>query len=880
MFKKEESANFSTKNARISQSKSDQYKINQELLKQLEILISENNQLKEALTDLEKDLKEKDQSIEESQKIISKLKEEYTKAIKELQQMEKSHNELLDEMNKKSLEIKNAKKNQSLLNVLKTKNDSLSTEKKHLYKENIIMRKKILSCDNISVKIGNDIKNKDLIIENLQNKNNNMKKLMKERENIIEEQGKKIKELNNIINSKNEELKIMMNISKEINKENKINVKEITKQAVKTIKAFQNNNNKIRNHSFDFDYTKSKINNYSKYKTSFEDFELIFKNKKACFYLEEAVNEVLYIPDNLKNISKEFLINMNLKTELIKNELYSGLIRESQFVNFLQNIFGRLLKDNKGVLNIFKSVLEFKRKYFNIIKENYKMKKLLSNINNKDGSYLQKLKENIKKNNNLIKNRFIEKEKEIQNLKNEIKSLNNILTTNSIYNNNSINTTRHISSNDFKKRDKSLCELISPKNWNTLPTLESTNTNYSNLDYTSPEKINKDPIIKAKRINKKICQRKNIKKKPIQNLYNINGNDIFNFNNSMEFNKPIRTENNTTKECKSIIFFNDYDSSKTEIKNKYNYKKDIFNLQKEINNILMKSITNNETINNPINGSNNNTSKKSPRFIKINNHINKQKKDKQLFSDRFHKKVNSISILELKNTINPYSQILKTEQKDTSTNNNTIINKTLIENNAIKKFKKYSFFNSDFFINLFFKINNNIFDVFELNKYRQIYNLTNIDNIYLNFKQICNELKNKTDEINLKINKSHYLKESNIIGEKNLQNENKYFIDKSFTFFNERIISLKKFEFEFINMNDYIKNYMVSQETTIKIMYSSGKKNFKFEPIEKLFNLFEDCLSYRINEMNESIIFSRKLLIKLFKNQINCLFLSFEYNFN
>ena len=142
MYKKEEFKNLSTKNSRIIQSTNEQYKLNQELLKQLEILDSENCQLKEALTDLEKDLKEKDQSIEESQKIISKLKEEYTKVIKELQQMEKSYNELLCEMNKKSIEIKHAKKNQSLLNVLKTKNDALSNEKNNLYKENIIMKKK------------------------------------------------------------------------------------------------------------------------------------------------------------------------------------------------------------------------------------------------------------------------------------------------------------------------------------------------------------------------------------------------------------------------------------------------------------------------------------------------------------------------------------------------------------------------------------------------------------------------------------------------------------------------------------------------------------------------------------------------------------------
>ena len=131
--------------------------------------------------------------------------------------------------------------------------------------------------------------------------------------------------------------------------------------------------------------------------------------------------------------------------------------------------------------------------------------------------------------------------------------------------------------------------------------MESTGTNCSILDYNSPQKINEEPIIKAKRINKKICQRKNIKKKPKQNLYNINGNEIFNFNNSIEFNKPIKTENNTSKESKDFIFFNNYDSSKTEIKNKYSYKKDIFNLQKEINSILMRSITYNDNSNNTIN---------------------------------------------------------------------------------------------------------------------------------------------------------------------------------------------------------------------------------------------------------------------------------------
>ena len=551
-------------------SKSQEIRFNQEILKQLELLESENYQLKEALSELEKDLKEKDQSIEESQRIISKLKSEYAKAIKELQSMEKSYNELLDEMNRKSIEINKAKKDQSLLHLLKKKNDSLSNEKKNLHKENIVMRKKILSCGNISFKKEKDIKNKDLMIENLQKKIFEMKKMIKEREGIIDEQSKKIMELNEVINNKNKEMKILMNISKEINKENKINVKELTKQAVKTIKAFQNNKNRIRNFSYDlnskFFLDVLENNNKNKNnKNTFEDLENIFKNNKDAFVLslEDAINEALYIPDNMKKISKEFLANMNFKTELIKNELYSSLIREAQFINFLRNIFGKFFKDKKGFLNLFQDILTFKTRYLGVIKENHKLKIILykNNIN------MEKIKENIHKNNSLIKNRFIQKEKEIENLKNEIQSLNAILATNSINNisnNNNNSNFRHLSTNNFKKRVKSFGESGSPYIWNTLPTYESGNNTESNM-YTQDSILiaNNNNNNNNNRICKKICQRKTKEKKLKNICSNINSKDIINFNNSTEYyynnnnNKSFKTANNNNNYSYSNIS-NDY----------------------------------------------------------------------------------------------------------------------------------------------------------------------------------------------------------------------------------------------------------------------------------------------------------------------------------
>ena len=885
MPKKKFSLNIKNKNTQFYESNDAQKNDIKDLLKQLEILYSENYQLKELLSDLEKDLKDKDQSIEECQKLITKLKEEYSKVVNEFQQMEKSYNDLLDEISNKSYEIKCAQKKQSLINILQKKNDSLSNEKKNLHKENSIMRKKMLSCGNISIKIEKDIKSKDITIENLQTKNKNLIKMVKERENIIIEHSKKIKELNDIINNKNEELKIMINFSKEINKENKINVQELTKQAIKTIKTFQNNKN--RNHSADYNNSKMCLSNI---KSTFEDYEYIFKNNKITFYLEDAINDVMYIPDNLENVSKEFLINMNLKTELIKSELFSGLIRETQFISFIQKVLEKLpFNGNKGVSNIFQRIIEFKRKYINLIKENYRMKKTLAkitNINNKNNLNQQILKDNITKNNKIIKNKFIEKQNEIQKLKNEIKSLNNILITNNFQNNNRIQTSKHISFNNCKKRVKSLGGIIVTPNWNTLPSFEEIDINGSKTDNNKDNSLkkilfNKKSITaKSKRVTKKICQRANCRKKIINTISENQKealNNLLYHQNSLGYNKSNKTENNKSQDV--IIINNNYNNNslKNEIKDKKknNYKKEIFNLQNEINNILFKSLQNSHFNSNNIINSNNKTPKNNTIYIKLDNQIIKGKNKKIIFSDRIHKKKNSISSSENNNNmLNSQTSLYYKKgnfDKFESTDSNNFVD--------IKKHKKNCIFNTDFFINLFFKMNN-IFDIFEHNKYKLNYNLLDISEIYLSFKKKCNELKNKTDEINYKINKSHILTQNNFTEKENLQSERRDFFDNSFKFFNQKIISLKKFEFECINMNEYVKNYLISQEITIQIMYKMGKKYIQFEPIEKLFNLFEDCLSYRMDEMNENIIFNRKLLIKLFKNQINCLFLSFEYNFN
>ena len=743
---------------------------NLEQLKTIQNLTQENSELKEALADLEKDLKEKDQSIEESRKIINKLKDEYSKVIKEFELMEKSYNELLDELNQKTIEISEAKKTQSMMNVLINKNKpELSIDdKKLLYKQNLINKKKILSCGNIKQKNEKSkLKDMNEIIGELKNKNLIYIKIIKEKDSIIEKQIIKIKELSDLI--------------KDMNEKNKISE-----------------------------------NNY----------ENIFDKKNASLSLVNLLNDNENISDNLKDkIPEEISINMNLKNDLIKSELFSSLIREYHFKNFLKKIFDKI--NISKLIHIYQYSIENKNNYISIIKENHLLKK----ANRILFKNLLELKEQININNKIVKTKCINLIENINtnsNISNKIKKINEIKIKNK---NSNIFNNREL----FKIKENT---INSQRVLNTLPNFEENNFNEFKMDKTNI--IQNDSINNYKKINNNLINTSsNRYKKRILKCKNIEA-DIILKNNSLEFDTN-KIEGNLMQDK-----FNSTNVSLLNNKNSKNNanKNNIFKLHKEYNNIISKSVAQSN-----INDPQDEIPKNNINFFKISNaNISKKNLPK--------KNQNEIIQKEKEN------KNIKIETK-----------KNLILHNT--------FFTCDFFINMIYKTNEGIFMKEELDKYNQIYNLTSYENIYLTFKKTCNELKIMTDEMNLKINKSHNINSSNILNEPKIDYDDKQkdILDGSFKVFNERILKLKKLEFEFINMNEYIKSYLISQETTIRLMYKEGKRNAKFEPIDKLFNLFEDCLSYRINEMNENIKFNRKLLIKLFKNQINCLFLSFEYKF-
>ena len=915
----------------IRQTKMSSGAVNNELLKNIEILDAENTQLKAALSELQEDLKDKENSIEESHKIITKLKDEYSKLIKEYQNLEQINNELVseNELNKKVAE--GSKKANELISKLQKQTTDLINETNILKKENLSMKSKLISNSNSTNKKEQDLKDKDLIITDLKEKADNWVTMIKEREKLINEQSKKIRELNELISRKDEQLKMMVNFSKEINKENKSNVAELTKQAVKTIKVFYNTLNNNARNTIDNGYRVE----FKNTDTTFQDFEPILKNKRTTFLLEDAIQGMMYIPTDLKSISKEFLMDMNFKTELIKSEMYASFIREIYIVKFLEEIFAKLnIKDSENIKKISQKVIQLINNFDLILKENKKIKewnRILVQAKNNSDLFLKKFKDDVKNTMNKLKERYTyltnNIENKVQNIKNSniiirekakkeseklkgeillLKNENNKLK-NDIEELKKLLDTQKENEQLFKALEEK--ELLNNKNnnikenkipWNTViqsvpvnsfnyiqpnsaPRLNNNNYGFSNLSKIN----NKNDINENNKINNDNFSRNNNNDLNIKfnsNDSNYNNDDIRNYNNSKNNDNNHLNNNDINQINDENNSYNMNNRNKNINKKYHKKKKEISNLKEqigrvkdEINNIMLNS-------NNPnFNISDNFLSQpQKDLYIETNSNINnndinirtytiKNNNSNNNINDDLNKKIDDLQKAlnkEKNKNINLEKEIVSLKQYIDKINNDLAQQEYINKNR--EQIIKNNIFTPKFFIKMFYNINPKVFSSSELKKYYKIYNTQNINVIFDIFGKTCECLKRQIYESHFEIDTVNTDIEDNFINSRNVA------IDSSYRLVNERILKLKKLEFDFINLSEFVKNYLVSQEIIVKIIFSSDNNIIQFEPIEKLFKLFEDCLNFKIDEMNDNVIFHRKLLIKMLKNQKNCLGLSLE----
>ena len=829
--------------------------LNKELFRNIELLDNENNELKVILTELREDLKEKDNTIEESHKIINKLKDEYSKIIKDYQNLEKINNELIKENENNKNIVDNSRATNELINQLKGKNEELIDETNRLKKDNALMKTKILSNNNSLTKKDQDIKEKELIIKDLKEKGDNWLTLIKEREQIINEQSLKIKELNDNISRKDEQLKVMVNFSKEINKENKSNVQELTKQAVKTIKVFYNT---LNNTGYNILDTGNRIEVLEE-ETPSDKLENIIKNGRVSFSLEDGLNGMMYIPPGIKAISKEFLIDMNFKTELIKSELFSGIIREMQFVNFLEQIFDKLnINDMETVKDISHKVITLKISYDNLLKQNNKIKKenqILKQYIKQNDLYTQKLKENVNNNLNKLKERYLTLTMNIDSKVKTVKNNNIILKEKVKKDVQKYKTEIGLLKNEIVKLKKENVNL--KKEIEELMEVNNNPDNeLNNINKINNKEAKKDIILEIENINNFSYfgeKREN---------ENINGNNKV--NNIDNLNLNMNYGNNINRNLNHDFNSNKFISNSVshDFQNNINDNDNINNNNQDNLNIIYNEKNNNNNI-----IRNNNVDE---NYIQLQEMIKENEKYKEINSKKIEELQNLLSQEKDKN-----SELIKELNSVKLYSDELYKNISLLKQDQSKLIKK-NIFTPKLFLKLFFKINHKIFSSSEYKKYLQIYNLKDIYNIYETFKKTCESLKRKIYETHFDMNTTN----SNTDMEEYLINANnnskRMLVNSSYRAVNERILKLKKFEFDMIILNEFVKNYMVSQEMVIQIIFDSNNNVIQFEIIEKLYKLLEDGLNFKIEEMNDSVIFFRKLLIKFFKNQKNCLGLSLE----
>jgi chromosome segregation ATPase len=447
---------------------------------------------------------------------------------------------------------------------------------------------------------------------------------------------------------------------------------------------------------------------------------------------------------------------------------------------------------------------------------------LISNFNSKI--------ENIQNNNLLMKEKADKLSEEIANLKSE-----NIKLNNSIEEYKKLIDTQKENENLFKSlqegKNKSKINSFNNKliQWNNVIKIDSVNS----LKY-----IHSKPKIK-----------------PI-NINNMPNNNQSNYSNIVNYSN-IYTQAQSTKNS-------NYHKKKKEI---INLKEQVESVKNEINNIMLTSINQNErffTISNKDDIDNNDITSRS--FIDTNNNNNTnnfQKKIKNLQKLLKKEKNKNVNLEKENNSLKEHINTLNMNLTEQFNNINSTNNTEMVLSNNI--------FTPKFFINMFYDINQKIFSSSELKKYYKIYDVADLQTIFNIFVESCECLKNQLYETYFDMDSPNSDYEDNNISSKNMA------IDSSYRLVNEKIIKLKKLEFDFANLSEFVKNYLVSQEIIVKIIFDSDNDFIQFEPIEKLFNLFEECLNFKIDEMSDNVIFYRKLLIRIFKNQKNCLGLSLEY---
>ena len=822
----------------FKQSKINLEEINNALLSNVESIDNENIKLKEALNELIKDLKEKEDSLDESLNIISKLKNNYSNLFHQYQALEKKYIKLTEENEQLKLEqnFLNSKKNMS-----NESQKNFKDEINRMKKDEINMKNNLVEKKNENMKLLKENAEIKALFEDMKNKNLEYLGMIKDREDLISEYTNQIKTLDNEINNKNEQIKLLVKFSKSINDENKTNVKELTKQACQTIKLFYNNQNNINNNE-NVNKGNGCLNEIIKMILNSEDVEDLklsdnkninqnkTKNFKIALKLKDAIlNNISFDDIESGNINgiKEYLINIFIKINLLKLELFSSYIREFHYVEFLNNLIQKINYDsnsNYNLLNLRSRIIEIKSKNEKLLEQNNEMTIKLFELKNKVNElnlYIKKLKNDFVTKNNKVKEKL---EKIINIYENKIDKLNDKIAL--LY-----------KSKNSKKLNNNHDENINNLNLNIKKNI----FNYLRTDKTTSFYI----------INKSNI--KNINIKPNKNI-NQRKNFNFSLNNSIESNQNQNINTNLNKLTLK-------DSSMKKIENE-KLKEEISHLRGEIKE-LVQDINKQQKL---ISESNFQTKNYCDKCDFINNLISKSiLPDMNTVTKIKNIIMNSSFDEKIKNIIYIICDFINKLLKFNSNLNSIDVNEEDII--TISSANKNININSNKEILFFSDLNKKLFSSSELKKYHLIYsrNIKNIGDLIKIFEKRTDDINNKIN--NIKLNFDSTITEENNISINNKKLNTNERVDSSiydYKNISDEIIKLKQEKVIIDNTIELIKNFLVMNE---KIFYFFIERKHNVEQFKqyskKIFNIFKKSIFSNLEDTSDNNIFLKKLITKL-----------------
>ena len=421
-------------------------------------------------------------------------------------------------------------KEKELLNDLNSLKILLEEKNKELEEIKINQNENIKTCEDLTEclnEAGNQIKNKEMIIEELKNKieinnkeindlNNIINELKEEEEkeknnyeNIIQELKDNINNLNNKINELNNKLNIN---EKEINalnneKTSQLKSKENYEKRINQLKEQinklkeENNPNKIREKTLELDNLNKKINKLQEENDKLKNkLDIITKEQKVQPKNSDLINENNILKNQIKLLEKNY-DNISLKNK----ELLQQINQNQRNRPYSES------KDVKELNNLKQENKRLNEKIISLEKHKKGEDKLKNEIKNKDKTH-----EEFETEFHQIIQDNDEKIKEIKNLKKQIDNLNreNTRNKNTIDNLRKEITDKNKIIEDNKKQNNNYSPIYN----NTRSNTSQYQTSYNNNRYISDIKQKNELITKENNENKKVIEnlRKEIETKAKQ----------------------------------------------------------------------------------------------------------------------------------------------------------------------------------------------------------------------------------------------------------------------------------------------------------------------------------------------------------------------------